>query len=93
MKISVFKILFLAILSGCSISNDTIEDYNWKYREGYYIGDWIEFQSVYSLKNDTIFINDSATALITKSYKRIDGSEVMEIQSITANETGTYFAK
>jgi len=93
MKSHLFIVILIPLLIACNISNDKIEDCNWKYGEGYYIGDWIEFHSVYSLKNDTIFINDTATALITKSYKRIDGAEVMEIQSLKAKDTGFYFAK
>jgi hypothetical protein len=93
MKKVIFYFIALITIVSCKLNNDEIQKLGWKYGGGYHIGDVISFKNNFSLKNDTIYFNKSAKAKIIASRKRVDGSEVLKIKSLTSEEEGTYYAK
>jgi hypothetical protein len=93
MKKKLMLIPVLLFVFSCKLNNAQIEKLEWKYSEGYYIGDVITFNEKTKLKNDTIFINDIPNASMIKSMKRIDGSESLKIKSLVNNKKGYYYAK
>ena len=99
----MLKIDFLLLgllLTGCTLDLDRnafkshIVEHEWKYGEGLNIGDWLNFNSRYRIKSDTILIGDSAIAIVKKIEKRmIGGDDKMQIISINGEDKGSYFSK
>lgn len=81
-------------LFSCSETNEKIvTSHQWKYGEGYRIGDWLEFSSsVYTYSNDTIFKNGKPAAS-TAEIKTHYGKYRLHIKSLHGNEIGLYFEK
>lgn len=84
-------IFLLLIFCGCTLSNDQILSYNWKYGSGYYIGDAPSFKGM-TIRNDTVFNKDSAIVIIVGSEKYF-GHEALVIKSPLTGEEGKYFHK
>jgi hypothetical protein len=84
----VLLIIFLIPLFYLN-SNFYIEKQNWKYRDGYYIGDWIEFnKSPVELKGRKIFLNGNNVARV-----RFCLGKLLIIKSLNTNEQGFYINK
>lgn len=95
MKNYLLNIFFLLLVSSCSFNNSEIIERNWKYGNGFWIGDFPTFDnsnnSKYKLSNDTIYDSDRAIAIIigtTRSYVLYDNE--IEIKSISTGQLGTY---
>jgi hypothetical protein len=96
MKIKVFSLIILVcIFSSCSskLNDDVIRATGWKYGSGFYIGDFISFDHVWTLKKDTIYFKENPLAIVKDCYNRNDNQNVMEIISFDNNFRGTYFGK
>jgi hypothetical protein len=97
-RLKIFLLLLPSLLVQCTVDSKTnisetfISDREWKFGKGYHIGDHLRFDSLnYRISNDTIFRNDSATAVIAKILKATAGhAGQIEIHSITTQEKGTY---
>ncbi len=68
-----------------------IPKHDWKYSHGYRIGDYLPIGALI-VSNDTVYVNDSAVAVITDLELRTSDM-VMMINSIHTNETGKYVSK
>lgn len=86
-------IILFPLFFSCEINNEKIEKLNWKYGDGYHIGDMINFKNIYKLQGDTIFNRQNPIGLKLSCKKRIDGTEIMKIKSFSSAQTGTYYAK
>lgn len=89
-----FKFLLLLIsLSACELNNKEILTTKWKYVDGYYLGDLIDFNNgYYRLSKDTIFIGSKKEAIIIDSRKRFDGLFELKIIDINKREKGNYIS-
>ncbi len=92
-KVVVLLIATGAYVSSCTSDIEILESYKWKHGGGVHIGDFVSFKRMYKVTNDTIYKNDEKVAVIKELKKRIDGSRVLIIKSISSDSTGTYFAK
>lgn len=90
----VTHILFtLALFYGCSLDNDYVRQRTWKYGAGYWLShDFITFGGGYlKLTNDTIYMLDSAVAVVYETEKGYFGNDnEIHIKSISTNKTGIY---
>ena len=93
MKHKTFLLLSLILLQSCK--NETlINKSNWKYREGYHIGDWLDFKTGLSLRNDTIYKDNTAIAKFIEIDKGYFGFPTkLQMADLKTNKTGTYIAK
>ena len=93
-EISIFLISIAFILS-CSNTNDKLQEGFWKHAEGFRIADMIDFKHKFiQVKNDTIFKNDTAIAVIEKLETRLlAGDKVLYIKAIPTGKTGRYIRK
>jgi hypothetical protein len=86
--IKIIAVLGILIIVGCN-SHSSIENYEWKYGEGYHIGDFIEF------KKPTIYeIDDSNRIFVDKKHIAdvVDCSaRRLTIKSSSTGRTGLYF--
>jgi len=67
MKITLFFIIiFITLIFGCDTQKEKITKSEWKYGEGYHIGDWLKFDSIYLTIDDTgrIFRNGKFIATV-----------------------------
>lgn len=95
LKNTLFLVMSLFFMASCNNSKDTLKDGFWKHAGGHSIGDMINFnhKSVH-LRNDTIFKNDAAVAIIQKLESRfLIGDKVLHIKAIPAGESGRYVQK
>ncbi|MEJ7644662.1 MAG: hypothetical protein WKF87_08700 [Chryseolinea sp.] len=69
-----------------------IKEREWKFQEGYHIGDHLKFESLkYEISNDTIYQNELAIAVIRNVVKGQPGqTSQIEIRSISTEQEGTY---
>ena len=82
-------ILSLCLQYSCTISVSKIEDLNWKYNHGTYLGDFIKIK----LKNDTTFIRNRPLGILINSKIRVDGSEVIQIEVFENKGVAHYIAR
>ncbi len=81
-------------LSACTNDIDYVSKHNWKYSDGAWISDWLNFEDNFlSIRNDTIFINDSAKAIIDKVEKRLFADNLLFVVDINNQEIGRYSMK
>lgn len=87
------------MLTSCVCTDSNLKNLNWKYGDGYYLGDFISFNDK-NLRNDTLFGTDTMTGnqrayAVIISTKKIYfiGHEEIEIKSLQTGETGTYYGK
>lgn len=74
-------------------SFNSVEESDWKYRNGYYIGDGLSFHNDYfKIKNDTIFINRAPKAIFNKIELRAS-DRLLIIRQINGEELGYYCSK
>ena len=70
----------------------SIEKHEWKYGQGFHIGDWLIFYEYYQLRNDTIFIQDQPRAvIIDDQFSRVDSK--FTIKDIQSDSLGVYYRK
>ncbi len=90
-KIFCFSIAIL--FASCGLDNDYIRQREWKYGDGFWLKhDFIAFGGGYmQLKNDTIYVGDSAVCTIYETEKGYFGKDnEIHIKSIKTNRTGIY---
>lgn len=86
-------ILFLGFLLACAGKDELKSVKLWKYRDGFYMGDVIDFnQEDIKVKNDTIYLKNAAVGIVDKIEKRI-GDKVLHIKNPKDGATGTYVSK
>jgi hypothetical protein len=80
------------LLLGCSLNDREILAKKWKYASGYRCKlDVIAFGGgFFRISHDTIFVLDSASAVITSRHKKWFSTDYIELKSLTTNETGKY---
>ncbi|MES2484732.1 MAG: hypothetical protein V4581_02135 [Bacteroidota bacterium] len=74
-----------------------MKTHQWKYGDGFHIGDWVQFNDTKSeagfyFSNDTIYKAKQPVALVQKTEYNVD-HYVLHITSITKDEKGLYFDK
>ena len=91
----LISFLIISVLSSCSLDNSFVEKHNWKYEEGFYIGDFVSFDGKrLRLDNDTIYKFDTLVAVIVKTDKRyFNLRSTIEIESIQNRKKGFYIEK
>lgn len=72
-----------------------IEGKFWKYSDGFYVGDLLDFkQNTNIIQNDTLYKNEIPVALVIKIENRIlSRDKVLHIQDLLGNEKGFYVEK
>lgn len=90
-----FTILLVILLAACTSNSDIISQNNWKYGEGYHIGDWLTFDrsGYYRISNDTIFKQDTAVAIVVEENEQAGSNAKLTIKSLQTGEVGTYHNK
>lgn len=79
------------LLTSCKTRSEYVKQHNWKSGPGFYIGDFLYFNSNYfKTSNDTIYKQDTAIALII-DIDRIE--KELKIESIKNKEIGIYYEK
>ncbi len=80
--------------TSCSLNNEQLKRGWWKYGDGYYIGDVIDFEK-YDLVNDTLYLRDIPKAVLFDSKKSLLGftNRKIIIKDINSNTTGVYYQK
>ncbi len=74
-------------------SCNRIENKAWKYRDGFHIGDWIEFDdTVFLVKNDTIFNRKIPIAKI-HDYQNRFVDQILVIEQLNDTIKGFYCSK
>lgn len=88
-------ILIMVIISSCTSNSDYIIQNQWKYEDGYYIGDWLSFDSPgnYKISNDTIFKQDTAVAIGIEVGEQMGSDMKLILKSPHTGELGTYHQK
>jgi hypothetical protein len=70
-----------------------IENREWKYQDGFSIGDWIEFDDVgLTIRNDTIFNKEKPIARIYDYNQRII-DQILIIEALNDTTKGYYCSK
>lgn len=98
MRNYILSFLFMLLVASCTnLDNPAVQNYWWKYGEGFHIGDALHFEQegFNYLKDDTIFQNGKPVATIISCDKSIfRDSYVMKICSFSDPSTiGTYHQK
>ena len=87
------RVIIFLILSILTFSCNRIENTEWKYSNGYYIGDFLHFDSnSFSIVNDTIFFQIKPVAVIVDCHLRIT-DRVLVIHQINDTIKGYYCSK
>ena len=84
-------VLSLTLLA-CSDGREDLLNCRWKYGDGYHIGDWID-SNTFIVRNDTLFRDGAAQAIVYKVEKRLAGDDVLMIRALGSGEKGWYFGK
>ncbi|AWH86195.1 hypothetical protein HYN59_14230 [Flavobacterium album] len=89
--------LISLIIVSCKSDAEIAASYQWKWGEGFRVGDWIQFSdkmedSGYYLDTDTIYKNSLPIALMQSTSFHYD-CYIMIITSLDGKEKGIYFEK
>ena len=92
------KILFLLPAFGllsCTSDSTYVQRHQWKYGDGYRIGDWLSFDSSgsYAVSNDTLYKQGKAVAIVIDVDMGIVHDTELEIKSVSTGEAGFYHEK
>jgi len=88
----VFLALF-GMLWACSGKADLKAVKFWKYSDGFYLGDLIDFnQKDIQEKNDTIYLKNVAIGVVAKIETRMN-DQVLHIKDPKNGTSGTYVSK
>lgn len=88
------KICFIFLFSfySCSVSENDLDDYMWKYSNGLYLGDFFHFNKEI-IKNDTIYQNSKAKYFIKTSIGYFGYPTELIIKDIESGKVGRYIGK
>jgi hypothetical protein len=92
MKAIVKRIALFVCCLVISTSCNSIEDDNWKYIDGFYIRDFMVFDSYLSIRNDTIFHNQIPKAVVVEVEERLL-DRILVIKELDGNSLGYYCSK
>lgn len=93
MQLRTMHIIVILFLTLISFSCNKIEDTYWKHLNGYYIGDFLNFDSnAFSITNDTIIFQSKPVAVIIEYNLRIT-DRVLVIRQINDTTKGYYCSK
>ncbi|WP_299607245.1 hypothetical protein [uncultured Aquimarina sp.] len=86
-------ILILLPITSC-LNDKQIKSGWWKYGNGYHIGDVISFER-YDLRNDTLFLENTPKAILSKREGSYFGftDRKITIKDLKSNKTGIYYQK
>lgn len=87
-----YKIVLFVCCLILFISCNSIEDDNWKYIDGFYVGDFMQFDSPFLLKNDTIFHNQTPKAIFVEIEERLI-DRILVIKELNGDSLGYYCSK
>ena len=88
----IFILFILPIFLSCNVKEEELTTYMWKYSDGLYLGDVINFTK-YRLKNDTIYENGNAKYVVKTSIGYFGYPTKMKIKDIKTKEEGRYIGK
>src|SRR5690554_1852407 len=95
-KAIVLLSCFLFLIIACNNDNKQLKEVVfWKYSDGFYIGDYVDFNSKsIKIQNDTIYKIETPIALIIKIKNRtILGDKLLYIKDIASSKEGIYVGK
>ena len=92
-KLFGFIILLPLLLNACSLDNYDICAREWKYGEGFYIGDFPLFgKEGYKISNDTIFLSETSKAVIINTTKGfLITTSKIKIKALETGNIGIYY--
>lgn len=86
----------LCVMTSCQNRENELQEVGfWKYSDGFYIGDVLDFnKSVNHLNQDTIYQNDTPKAILVNIETRIlSGDKCLHIKDPVTSKKGTYVSK
>lgn len=93
MKNWLCYLLTSLLFTSCAVHDEELKKGFWKFGGGYYIGDFLDFNT-YDLRNDTIYFRGKPEAILKSTTKGFMGYEdYMIIQDLNSDETGRYHHK
>ena len=97
MKIKILlSFLILIFFAICKDRNKQLNEVGfWKYYDGFYIGDFLEFKNqLIKNQNDTIYYSQIPVALILKIENRFfTGDKLLHFKDIATDKKGIYISK
>lgn len=87
-----FYLIILCFFSSCSVSDENLKDYMWKYSAGFYLGDVLKVDFK-TLKNDTIYQEDKPKNIIRTSIGYFGYPTELIIKDIESRKEGRYVGK
>ncbi len=91
--------LFALLLLGCNSPKNQkvkLESVDvWKYSEGYYVGDVLDFKKgLNRVQGDTIYKAGQPVALLSGvAVRPVTGDAILTLQNLAGNEKGRYVGK
>ena len=91
----IFFVLIAVFMTNCSSDGNYVRRHQWKYGDGYHIGDWLSFDNpnFFALRHDTLFKQDTATAMLVHVDKQFGRDVELTIKSLKTGESGIYHKK
>ncbi len=87
-------VLLLMLLLFISCKNESLIKGEWKYQEGYHVGDFLNLEENALVRNDTIFQDSNAVAKFIKVRVGYFGIPAkLHIANFETDEIGIYTAK
>lgn len=85
-------LIILYFFSSCSVNDENLKDYMWKFSSGLYLGDVlrVDFKT---LKNDTIYQKNKPKYVIKTSIGYFGYPTELIIKDIESNKEGRYVGK
>ena len=87
-----FYLIILCFFSSCSVSDENLKDYVWKYSGGFYLGDVLRLDFK-TLKNDTIYQENKPKYIIKTSIGYFGYPTELIIKDIESGDEGRYVGK
>ena len=92
--IFIILVLYLIQYYKDTTDNKYVREHDWKCGGNCIAGDWLSFKTKYWIvRNDTIFKQDTAVAVIVNIDKALFGDNELKIQSVKTGELDTYHEK
>lgn len=97
--LNILLLLPIALFSSCAgTSDEEIFAYQWKYSDGYYIGDVLHFETEkhenfdypLQIKDGIISKNNKSIALVVGTRTQINGLVELEVTNLTGKKHGFY---
>ncbi len=87
-----FCLIILCLFSSCTVRDEDLKDYMWKFSGGLYLGDVlrVDFKT---LENDTIYVNEKPKYFIKTSIGYFGFPTELIIKDIKSGKEGRYVGK